>query len=90
MRHLIRQFIFCHMLRGAYKPLWAFSPPILQSSKVMSFDYKETEGSRWFLGNPSETLRVQWITLITLTSVDLRTGRAGATNSSICSGRVPE
>ncbi|KAK6728901.1 hypothetical protein RB195_006144 [Necator americanus] len=30
------------------------------------------------------------ITLITLTPVDLRTGRAGASNSSICPDRVPE
>ncbi|KAK6745969.1 hypothetical protein RB195_012214 [Necator americanus] len=29
-------------------------------------------------------------TLITLTPVDLRTGRAGASNSSICPDRVPE
>ncbi|KAK6749732.1 hypothetical protein RB195_002003 [Necator americanus] len=30
------------------------------------------------------------ITLITLTPVDLRTGRMGASNSSICPDRVPE
>ncbi|KAK6749337.1 hypothetical protein RB195_001757 [Necator americanus] len=30
------------------------------------------------------------VTLITLTPVDLRTGRAGASNSSICPGCVPE
>ncbi|KAK6744636.1 hypothetical protein RB195_011389 [Necator americanus] len=42
----------------------------------------------WFL--PLSISNSHFITLITLTPVDLRTGRAGASNSSICPDRVPE
>ncbi|KAK6758216.1 hypothetical protein RB195_015812 [Necator americanus] len=72
---------------GCEPSCFHINPHLVHSaSHYHYFAYHLRRNCAWVVICKSITL----ITLITLTTVDLRTGRAGASNLSICPDRVPE